>query len=138
MSREVFVDTSGFFALLVKKDDRHKQARVILRNAGKRSIPFLTTDYVLDETATLLMARGHGHLLQGFFDSIFQSKACQVVWTGAANFHTTTEAFLKYYERGWSFTDCLSFQVMTERKLQKALTKDQHFQQAGFKALLLN
>lgn len=138
MKREVFVDTSGFFALLVKKDDCHEKARKILRNAGKQGTPFVTTDYVLDETATLLMARGHGHLAQGFFDSIFQSNACQLVWTGAANFHTTTTAFLKYYERGWSFTDCLSFQVMNERKLQKALTKDQHFQQAGFQALLLN
>ena len=138
MSREIFVDTSGFFALLVKKDDQHEQARTILHQAGKRGTPFLTTDYVLDETATLLMARGHGYLLQGFFDNILKSKACQLVWTGATNFHTTTAAFLKYHERGWSFTDCLSFQVMTERKLQKALTKDKHFQQAGFKALLIS
>ena len=33
-------------------------------------------------------------------------------------------------------TDCVSFVVMHERGLIEALTMDQHFQQAGFRALL--
>ena len=30
MAREIFIDTSGFYAFLVKRDDRHKQVSRIL------------------------------------------------------------------------------------------------------------
>ncbi|MDP7134637.1 MAG: PIN domain-containing protein, partial [Planctomycetota bacterium] len=40
-------------------------------------------------------------------------------------------------DKGWSLTDCVSFVVMQERGLVDALTTDLHFQQAGFRALLL-
>ena len=39
-------------------------------------------------------------------------------------------------DKEWSLTDCLSFEVMRELGLQDALTSDQHFVQAGFRALL--
>jgi hypothetical protein len=42
----------------------------------------------------------------------------------------------KHIDQGWSFTDCVSFQVMKGRRLREALTKDEHFEKAGFKALL--
>ena len=40
-----------FCALLVKRDDRHKQASRMLAEASKKRRMFVTTDYVLDETA---------------------------------------------------------------------------------------
>jgi predicted nucleic acid-binding protein len=49
------------------------------------------------------------------------------------------DAFDLYSRRSdkeWGMTDCVSFVVMRERGLLEALTMDQHFQQAGFRALL--
>ena len=40
-------------------------------------------------------------------------------------------------DQGYSFVDCLSFCVMKERGLKRALTTDEHFRKAGFEALLL-
>jgi predicted nucleic acid-binding protein len=40
-------------------------------------------------------------------------------------------------DKAWSLTDCLSFVVMEDLHITKALTADQHFKQAGFRALLL-
>jgi predicted nucleic acid-binding protein len=79
MADDIFVDTSGF--LLVKKDDRHAAASRMLRHARKRQRRFVTSDYVLDETATLLKARGHGHLLPTFFEKVLASQACRIEWT---------------------------------------------------------
>jgi predicted nucleic acid-binding protein len=39
-------------------------------------------------------------------------------------------------DKEWGLTDCISFIVMQERGLTQALTPDEHFQQAGFQALL--
>src|SRR5690242_11088138 len=68
---ETFVDTSGFYALLVKRDRAHSPARQILERAAESGGRFVTTDYVLDETATLLKARGNGHLAKPFFETVF-------------------------------------------------------------------
>jgi predicted nucleic acid-binding protein len=39
-------------------------------------------------------------------------------------------------DKDWSLTDCLSFVVMKKRNLEKALTADHHFEQAGFQPML--
>ena len=136
MAREIFVDTSGFYALLVQRDDKHAEAARVLQSAGHEQRGFVTTDYVLDETATLLKARGLGHLLHDFFETVFTSAVCQVEWTDAERFHAVKNFFLKHADQPWSYTDGLSFRVMKERRLRDALTKDVHFEQAGFVALL--
>jgi predicted nucleic acid-binding protein len=70
MANEIFVDTSGFYAIVVKADDQHHAARRILRDAQRRKRQFITTDYILDETATLLKARSLKHLLTPFLSTL--------------------------------------------------------------------
>jgi len=136
MADELFVDTSGFYALLVQRDASHRAASRILRKAGKEKRRIVTTDYVLDETATLLKARGVGRLADGLFKGVFESVACRVEWTDVDRFQKTREFFLKHSDHAWSFTDCLSFCVMRDLRIRTALTTDRHFEQAGFLALL--
>ena len=40
-------------------------------------------------------------------------------------------------DKNWSLTDCLSFVVTQQRHRMEALTTDSHFEQAGFKAMML-
>ncbi len=136
MPYDTFVDTSGFYALLIKQDDRHEAASAFLRQAAEQRQGFITTDYVIDETLTLLKARGHRHLLKGFIDSVLNSSVCRIEWTDSERFSETVTFFLKRLDQDWSFTDCLSFRVMAELSLRQALTKDAHFEAAGFVALL--
>lgn len=44
--------------------------------------------------------------------------------------------FCSRLDKDWGLIDCLSFIVMKERGLSDALTTDEHFEQAGFLALL--
>jgi predicted nucleic acid-binding protein len=136
MANEIFVDTSGFYALLIKRDDQHLAASLILREARRRKRRFVTSDHVLDETATLLKARGHVHLLSAFFNTMLASQACWIEWTDPDRFHDAQAFFLKHADQAWSFTDCLSFRIMKNLSLRDALTKDVHFHEAGFVILL--
>lgn len=136
MGSEIFIDTSGFFALLTTRDRHHTQARRILQQAAKSQRRLVSTDYVLDETATLLVARGVPHLAAPFFQRVFDSQACAVHWTDAAQFAIVQDFFLKHVDQEWSFTDCASFCVMRDQKIREALTNDQHFAAAGFVPLL--
>lgn len=137
-STETFVDTSGFYALLIERERWHGRARDILAEAARNRGRFVCSDYVLDETATLLKARGHGHLAQALFEKVFNSAACRVEWMDPDRFEQTRRFFLKHQDEGWSFTDCFSFWVMRSLGLRDALTTDQHFRQAGFNPLLLS
>src|ERR1041385_600971 len=136
MASDLFIDTGGFYSLLARKDDRHLRAREVMQKAAARKRRLVTTDYVLDETATLLRARGLNDLVPDFFEGIFASRACRVVWMDPERFDRTRALFLKGPGREWSFTDCLSFVVMKELHLREALTKDSHFREAGFTPLL--
>lgn len=137
MASEIFIDTSGFYALLVRGDDQHARAAEALREAARRKRGLVTTDYVLDETATLLLARGYTAVLANFFSRVQESEACRVVWMDADYFEKTKQLFLKNPERRWSFTDCFSFMVMKELRLRDVLSKDSHFKIAGFAPLLI-
>ncbi len=111
MASELFVDTSGFYSLLVKSDRRHAAASRVVSEARRKPRRFLTSDYVLDETATLLKARGHVHLLAGFFDALLASQACQIEWTDPDRFNATRIFFLKHADQDWSFTELVIYRL---------------------------
>ena len=46
------------------------------------------------------------------------------------------ELFRSRPDKDWGLIDCVSFVVMRQRGLTEALTTDEHFEQAGFQALL--
>jgi len=115
----------------------HAQAKRILAAAAQAGGRFVTTDYILDETATLLKARGHGHLVDALFARVFTSSACRVEWMDPDRFEQTSRFFVKHHDQEWSFTDCFSFWVMRLLALSDALTTDRHFREAGFAPLLV-
>lgn len=136
MPSETFIDTSGFYAVLVSCDDQHTRAAKVFATARKRRTTFVTTDYVLDETLTLLGARGARHVIAPFLDRTLGSTACRIEWTGPERFSAAAALLVKHADQDWSFTDCVSFVVMKELSIARALTKDRNFEQAGFGALL--
>ena len=137
MATSTFVDISGFYALLVQNDSMHAKAVSILNKATVTRARFVTSDYILDETVTLLKARGHGHLIEGFLDATLASDACTIEWMDPRRFESTRQFHRKHSDKAWSFTDCFSFCMVRETKLRRAHTKDAQCRQAGFDPLLI-
>jgi len=135
-SRDAFVDTSGLYALIDKRDANHGAAREAVAKRIRAGRRLVVTDYVIDETFTLAKARSGTRMAFRALELIEQSMAIRIEWIGIERF-TATKMFLrKHADRSYSFTDCSSFVVMRELKLKQALTSDGHFPEAGLEALL--
>ena len=107
-----------------------------MHRVGHSRTPLFTTDYVVDETATLLKVRGATHAIDNFFELLDSSRALTVTTIGTARFAAARELFLRRKDHAYSFTDVTSFVVMHELKIREALTHDRHFAEAGFVCLV--
>jgi len=137
-SEPLFVDTGGFYALVSADDPSHKKAIAIREEASRTQRRAVSTDYVLDETATLLQARGLKKRLEEFLRMIETSQALSMEWMTPDRFAAMRKFILKHLDQEFSFTDCASFVVMKELRLAEALATDKHFRIAGFNPLLLD
>ena len=133
---DVFMDSAGFLALWDAADQHHAGAVRLQADLACKHRRFVTTDYVVDETATLLLIR-HSHAAAvDFLNAATSSEALHLEWIGQDRFHSAADLFRRYADKEWSFTDCSSFAVMREMKIQDCFTTDHHFRQAGFVPLL--
>ena len=134
--KPVFIDTAGWACLLDRREARHGEAARLMAECGQMRRPLVTTDYVVDETATLLIARRAGGLLGELFELIGRSAALTLTPVGPGRFREACGYLLKHRDQGYSFTDVTSFIVMRELGMTDALTEDRHFEKAGFRRLL--
>jgi predicted nucleic acid-binding protein len=133
---DVFVDTSGFYALIDKNDASHRAAREAVAKILRDGRRLLATDYVIDESVTLAKARAGASVAARVLDLVEQSQGIRIEWIGPDRFAATRAYFRKHADHDYSFTDCSSFVVMRELRLDQALTTDRHFVEAGIRALL--
>jgi predicted nucleic acid-binding protein len=133
---DVFMDSAGFLALWDAGDQHHLSAVKLQEELVRKRRRFLTTEYVVDETITLLLVRhSHGAAVD-FLDTIERTETLRLEWVGPDRFHDAGTLFRKHADKEWSFTDCVSFATMRELRVREAFTTDHHFKQAGFIPLL--
>jgi predicted nucleic acid-binding protein len=129
----IFIDTSYLVALAIKNDALHDNACAWSKAA---SGPFVITEYVLLEFINRLSAstlRQRAHTLA---TSLCTNPAIRIIPSSAELFQQGLRLHADRPDKAWSLTDCTSFIVMESLKSSEALTFDQHFEQAGYVALL--
>jgi hypothetical protein len=128
-----FADTAWYLALLLDRDAWHARATELSRELVGRVV---TTTWVLTEVADALSDRHLRQCFVRFLDMLRADPACTIVPASQELFDSGVDLFARRPDKDWSLTDCISFAVMRQRGLTDALTADQHFEQAGFTALL--
>ncbi len=110
----------------------HSEARRFLDKlaSGKYGVS-VTTDYVLDETLTLLRSRRSLDDAIAFIEKIRGSKSVKVFWIDEGVFEKALNTFRDSSGRLWSFTDCTSFALMKELSVSDAFAFDIHFEEVG-------
>ncbi len=128
----VFADTFALIAWMNPHDNAHAVVTAYLDGFRGR---LLTTEWVLVELADALSAPAARSTAVAFLKAVRADPLFDVVGYEAAVYQAGFDLFAKRPDKGWSLTDCISFGVMSERGLSEALTADQHFEQAGFRAV---
>jgi len=130
-----FVDTSFFKALIHDQDEFHSKSLSIWDNLKSEKASLVTTNYILDETFTLIRVRCGLKILQDFRDYLTAgSEYLKVIRVTVNDEGAAWEFFTKDWS-GLSYTDGVSFAVMKRLGISLVATFDNHFQKAGFKIL---
>lgn len=131
-SRTIFVDTAFFKALFDPKDDFYKDAEKIWSNLALEKVKFVTTNFVSDESFTLIKLRCGKKMVNDFRHQLAKTIKIKLIRSLPQDEAAAWDWFLLDWS-DLSFTDCVSFAVMKRLGLTEAATFDQHFAKAGFK-----
>jgi uncharacterized protein len=134
-SEQVFADTWAWLVLANDRDPAFASVSKIRADAGRRQGAWVTTDYVLDETITRLFSLAPFAPAWKFIEAIFEASRLGLVdieHVTPARFNLAWHLRLRYRDKPRiSFTDLTSFVVMRELGLERVLTGNAHFEQAG-------
>jgi len=129
----VFVDTSGFYAVLDADDEKHDAARSVWKKILESPNRLFTSNYVLVETLALIQNR-IGMECVGVFTADIQPLV-NVFWVDEGTHKSAHHALLVSARRSLSLVDIVSFEVMRRLDLTHAFCFDVHFAEQGFHVL---
>ena len=132
---ELFADSFYFIARLGPDDRWHKVATAFPLT---RDTIIVTTEWILVEIADAFSKPGSRAQSGNLIQRLRGAASITIVPANPVHLSAGLDLYISRPDKDWSLTDCISFIIMRERGLKEALTGDHHFEQAGFKALLIS
>ena len=129
--RRVFLDSSGYLALVNRNDAHHDEARSSWTRLTDEHWHTFTTNFVIAEAHALFLAR-LGQASATAFLRQFGQSSTTVVRVSARDEERARSIIFQYGDKGFSLTDATSFAVMERLRIGAAFTFDSHFVQYGF------
>ena len=127
----LFVDTSAWFALNSRRDQFHRRSLSLARRFRIEPVALYLTDYILDETVTLLRLKVSHSQAVAFLDLVKKSPQVVLGHVSPEMLESAEKLFRRHRDKRWSFTDCVSFVYMDKLGLEEAFSFDDNFQQYG-------
>src|SRR5689334_21203641 len=101
---KVFVDTAGFLALWDASDEYHVRALRLQSELAGQKRKLVTTDYVVDETVTLLLVRHSHAAASDFLRTVDATRWLQLEWIDSERFRAAANFFMRHEDKDYSFT----------------------------------
>ena len=133
---EVFLDAAFAIALSSSNDRFHQRAAVLAERLRQAGVRMVTTRPVLLEIGNALSKERFRAAAVRLLSALESDPAVEIVPLSEGLYARAFQLFRDRPDKEWGLTDCVSFAVMEERELAEALTTDDHFAQAGFRALM--
>ena len=135
MGIKILIDTWGWLSLWDKKEKKHKEVAEYYSDALKKNAIIYTTDYILNETITLLFKRLPFENAMTFINIIREAKSKQALYVEKIHdkrFEASISLRKKYKDKpNISFTDLSTMVVMSEVGIKQIITADNHFLKVG-------
>lgn len=125
------MDTGAFLAIENRRDAHHVEAVAERDRLLATGELLVTTDYVLDETFTLLSVRASRSLAVEFGEAVRASRFLHVEYLTPDLLEAAWQIFKTFADKEFSFTDCTSFAFMERHGIVAAFSFDRHFRQYG-------
>jgi predicted nucleic acid-binding protein len=132
----VFLDTSGLIALTDTDDYWHSRAIEVWHDLLLRKRRLVTTSLVLIELADGLAKVHFRSVAIQLKEALTSSQNVELVQVDERLEAAGWYLFRERSDKDWGMTDCVSFSLMTTRKLTDVFGLDHHFEQAGFNLLI--
>jgi predicted nucleic acid-binding protein len=129
----ILIDTGYLVALVREQDELHERAHRWAEHASERAV---LTDYIVVETLNSLSHPLHRPRIHRIIELIRSSSNYELVIVDEPLFAQGLALHRGRADKAWSLTDCVSFVLMQQRGIARALAYDHHFEQAGFEPLL--
>jgi predicted nucleic acid-binding protein len=129
----MLVDTGFLIAIIDAGDELRRRAQAWLEHLER---PLILTEYVWLETLNFFSATPFRSQSTELLDQLITSEDCEFVEVRDALRHEALKLHFGRSDKSWSLTDCVSFVIMHQRGIARALAYDHHFEQAGFEPLL--
>lgn len=132
---KLFMDTWGWLTLRDEREHRHEEIKDLYLGLCDRKCLFYSSDYVLDETFTILFRRLSFKEAKRSLDVIdlaIKEGYLRLERITAERFEKAKSLRIKFQDKPRiSFTDLTSMVVMAEIGITNILTQDDHFTQVG-------
>jgi predicted nucleic acid-binding protein len=130
----IFIDTSALFSIIDGTDLNHFEGSKIFSEITDSNNNFVTSNYILLESSALIQRRLGFDALIDFSENLIPIFD-DIVWVDN-NLHFQGLLKLKFEKRrDLSLVDCISFEIMKIKKIQKVFAFDKHFSEKGFDLL---
>jgi predicted nucleic acid-binding protein len=133
---KLFIDTWGWLNIFNQHENHHQITVQYYQNFIQQGGQIYTTDYILDETLTLLSKRRPFLIVQQTIttlDAAIDTNFLIMAWMTPKRFAEAKQLRLKFHDKlNISFTDLTSMIVMQELGISQILTGDAHFTHVGF------
>lgn len=133
---KVFLDTSYAVALSSHTDEKHSRAVELAEELESADTYFVTTRAILLEIGNALSKARHRAAAVKLLMALENDPRVEIVSASDDLYQRALTIYRDRSDKEWGLIDCMSFVVMYDQGLTEALTADNHFRQAGFRALL--
>lgn len=132
----VSLDTNGLLALINRDDRLHESASEVFTKVVHSGAMLLLTDWVIAETGNGLARTSARQAFHSSVVTLLNDPRTNFIVVDSRRMKLALERYHQRSDKTWGLVDCSTMLAMEEFDSTEAFTSDQHFEQAGFTALL--
>jgi predicted nucleic acid-binding protein len=128
----IFLDTGVFLARFVSRDHLHRAAKRAWKQLEPMEWRCYTSNFVLDETFAMLGRLTTHEFTAERARNLLTSRALTILRPDQEDELRALDLFEKFSDQRVSYSDCISFVLMSRWGIRRVFSFDRRFEEAGF------